>query len=193
MSPILNPGVPSSLTVLVTRCGTGPSVWTQSVTRGRPPATASLVSTSLPQAYLLVLVFKVLSAGAPICVCEAGWARDPEGACQQLSTRGWCDQAQILQVTTNTQTQTDPYRQYCILQETSGCNCIPYAQCPTFLKVSSPGHQNVLSCLSLTLHFQDVTDLSDLRADAGRVAEYGLGVQRLAAQVTDNDDDYDDD
>jgi len=84
--------------------------------------------------------------GDPICVCEAGWARDPEGACQQLSTKGWCDQAQIL-------------------QETSGCNCIPYAQCPTFLK--------------------DVTDLSDLRADAGRAAEYGLGVQRLAAQVCD--------
>ena len=39
-----------------------------------------------------------------------------------------------------------------------------------------------------------MTDLSDLRADAGRAAEYGLGVQRLAAQVTnDNDDDDDDD
>ena len=45
----------------------------------------------------------------------------------------------------------------------------------------------------LYMYFQDVSDLSDLRDDAGRVAEYGLGVQRLAAQVTDNDDNDDDD
>ena len=52
---IFTPGVPSSLTALVTRCGTGLSVWTQSVMRGRHPATASLVSTSLPH-YLLPLL-----------------------------------------------------------------------------------------------------------------------------------------
>ena len=43
----------------------------------------------------------------------------------------------------------------------------------------------------LSLYNQDVSDLSDLRADPGRAAEYGLGVQRLAAQVTDNDDNDD--
>ena len=47
--------------------------------------------------------------------------------------------------------------------------------------------------MSLTLYFQDASDLSDLRDDEGRAAEYGLGVQRLAAQVTDNDDNDDDD
>ena len=45
--------------------------------------------------------------------------------------------------------------------------------------------------MSLTLYFEDASDLSELRADVGRAAEYGLGVQRLAAQVTDNDDTND--
>lgn len=89
--------------------------------------------------------------GEPICVCEAGWAREAEGegACGQPSTRAWCDEGQIL-------------------QETSGCNCLPYEQCPTFLK--------------------DVADLSSLRGDAGRAAEYSLGVQRLAAQVCNTEE-----
>ena len=47
---------------------------------------------------------------------------------------------------------------------------------------------NLVIRMSLTLYFEDASDLSELRADVGRAAEYGLGVQRLAAQVTDNDD-----
>merc|ERR1711971_186276 len=71
------------------------------------------------------------------------------GECGQVSTRAWCPQGEIL-------------------QETSGCNCLPYEQCPTFLK--------------------DVAELSRLRGDAGRAAEYSLGVQRLAAQVCNTEE-----
>ena len=82
-----------------------------------------------------------LCPGEPIGGCEDGWAREAEGegACGQPSTRAWCDEGQILQVrlvATNNPMDNDSGPKQCpLFQETSGCNCLPYEQCPTFLKV----------------------------------------------------------
>ncbi len=134
----------------MTRSGTGPGVRTSSVTPGRHPATASQVSSQhclnkpqdLEVRHSHYLVLRYNYKRDPNVVFDP---QVPPSACARQAGPGGLRRSVVSSAPGPGVTRDRYYRStqitdtttiiLLLMQETSGCNCVPYEQCPTFLKV----------------------------------------------------------